>query len=64
MYIQTYAAMAAYYKRKGDSELNHYYLNELANRIFRTHGVNPRVVPLAAFLSRLLGAIKRGIGFK
>jgi len=59
MYIQTYSAMAAYYKRLGDEDLCRYYLNKLSQQVYAYDGVNARIIPLTCFISRVLRKIKR-----
>ena len=64
MYFQTYTAMAAYYKRLGDEQLYHYFLEKLKQQVYSSDGVSPRVVSAVTSISNLLRKLKRLVGGK
>jgi glycosyltransferase involved in cell wall biosynthesis len=62
MYFQTYTAMATYYKRLGDEQLYHYFLEKLKQQVYNSDGVSPRAVSAVTSVSNLLKKLKRFVG--
>lgn len=61
MGIQTYSAMAAYYKRLGDDELFYYFLGRLRDEVYSYDGLSLRLLRVLLFFSKILRKIKRFI---